>query len=410
MLVLSSVALFGGAAGQSDADQDDAFRLTTLSPPVGTNAREPSLSRFEDGRIVLSWTEETGDAPSVRMAVLDRDTWSPAHTIYSSEKIFVNWADFPSVVALSDGTLAAHWLHLNGPGDYQYDVNIAFSADEGKSWTPPTLPHEERSQREHGFASLIPDTDGGVTAIWLDGRNYDSQSGDDSFENSMQVRSRRIMPDGTMGPESLLDQRACTCCQTSAVRNAAGEIIAAYRDRTAAEIRDIAIVRLTETGWTPPKVIHEDGWEIAGCPVNGPAVDALGNDAVVLWFTGANDKAKVRIAFSQDGGATFNAPLPLDLGAAAGRVDVLLMGGGTALALWIEYLNGSETIVMCRISPEYGCLSPQALHIDQGIGSVGFPRMTRSEGGVAVAWTGSTELGAGTTIRMVDVAIKPPSR
>jgi hypothetical protein len=405
LLLLFCAAFLGSTARQSLAEESDLFRLTTLSPPVGANAREPSLTTFADGRIVLSWTEENGNTPAVRMAVLDRKTWSPARTVHSSKKIYVNWADFPSVVALSDGTLAAHWLNLNGPGDYQYDVNIAFSADEGQSWTQPILPHDDRSAREHGFVSLVPDENGGMTALWLDGRNYDSQSDDDSFENAMQVRARRITPDGTMGPETLLDQRACTCCQTSAARNAAGDVIAAYRDRTSAEIRDIAIVRMTKTGWTPPEIIHDDGWEIAGCPVNGPAVDALGNDAVVLWFTGAHDKAKVRIAFSQDGGKTFKAPLPLDLGAAAGRVDVLLMGDGTALALWMEYLNGSEAIVMCRVGSETGCRSPQALHINQGNGSVGFPRMTRTKGGAVVAWTGTADTGLGTTVRMVDVAI-----
>ena len=130
----------------------------------------------------------------------------------------------------------------------------------------------------------------------------------------MQVRARRIAPDGSMGPESLLDPRACTCCQTSAVRNEAGNIIAVYRDRTAEEIRDISVVRLVEEEWTDPETIYGDGWEIAGCPVNGPAIDALGTYAVVVWFTGANGEAKARIAFSRDGGASFEDPLQLDLG------------------------------------------------------------------------------------------------
>ena len=390
------------------AEDAPLFPVRPLVAPVGDHAREPSLSTLPDGRIVMSWTEGNN---AVRMALFDGTYWTEARTIHQSETLFVNWADFPSVVGLSDGTLAAHWLELNGPGSYQYDVKIAFSFDEGLNWTTPIIPHDDRSKREHGFVSLIPDDSAGLTALWLDGRAYDNQAADDSYENAMQVRARRIAPDGSMGPESLLDPRACTCCQTSAVRNEAGNIIAVYRDRTAEEIRDISVVRLVEEEWTDPETIYGDGWEIAGCPVNGPAIDALGTYAVVVWFTGANGEAKARIAFSRDGGASFEDPLQLDLGTPAGRVDVLQMGDGKALALWLEYANGGEAIVVCQVSPESGCTSPQALHINRGRESVGFPRITRSAAGVVVAWTGSAQGNlAGTTVVGVEVAIPSPAR
>lgn len=389
------------------ADNGTAFTIQSVTAPVGAQAREPSLSTLPDGRIVMSWTERDN---SVRMALFDGAGWSEARTIHQSAALFVNWADFPSVVALSDGTLAAHWLESNGPGSYQYGVKIAFSSDEGRSWTAPLIPHDDGSQREHGFVSLVPDATGGLTAIWLDGRAYDSAAEGDRFENAMQVRSRQIDPDGTMGPESLLDARACTCCQTSAVRIGTGDIIAVYRDRTAEEIRDISVVRLSDQGWSDPATVHDDGWEIAGCPVNGPAVDALGLDVSTVWFTGANNEAKVRIAFSGDGGAHFDDPLQLDLGAPGGRVDVVQMSDGTALALWMEYARNGEAIVLCRVSRDTGCTSPQALHINRGRESVGFPRLTRWAGGVYVAWTGSTDGADGnTTVRIVKVMVAPPT-
>ncbi|EDM30042.1 BNR repeat, putative [Roseovarius sp. TM1035] len=219
--------------------------MTDRAAPVGIGAREPSLATLPDGRIILSWTEEKGAEAKVRMAILDGSEWSDARTIHKSSKIYINWADFPSVMALSNGTLAVQWLELNGTSDYQYDVNIAFSLDEGKSWSVPLIPHDDRSQRQHGFVSLVPHQFGGLTALWLDGRKYESQTEGDSFENAMQLRSRQINSDGTMKPESLLDARACTCCQTSAARTGSGDMVAVYRHRTADEIRDISIVRST---------------------------------------------------------------------------------------------------------------------------------------------------------------------
>ena len=39
-------------------------------------------------------------------------------------RLFVNWADFPSLVVLDGGRLAAHWLQRNGSGTYAYGVRI----------------------------------------------------------------------------------------------------------------------------------------------------------------------------------------------------------------------------------------------------------------------------------------------
>lgn len=325
-------ALFASSTA-SYAEETGLFRLTDRGSPVGINAREPSLAPLSDGRVLLSWTEESGTEAEVRMAILNGSEWSDLRTINVSSKTYINWADFPSVVALAGGGLAAQWLELNGPGDYQYDVKIAFSKDEGRSWTDPIVPHDDRSQREHGFVSLVPDQFGGLTALWLDGREYDSQTEGESFENAMQLRARQINSDGTLNAESLLDVRTCTCCQTSAARTGSGDIVAVYRDRTADEIRDISVVRQTNGEWTEPATIYNDGWEIAGCPVNGPAIDTMGDRISVIWFTAAENEPKVRIAFSDDGGAQFDEPLRIDLGAAAGRVDVLQFADGSALAL-----------------------------------------------------------------------------
>lgn len=402
------LAAFFGSSTATHAEETGLFRLTDRAAPVGIGAREPSLATLPDGRIILSWTEEKGADSEVRMAILDGSEWSDARTIHKSSKIYINWADFPSVAVLADGGLAAQWLKLNGEGDYQYDVNIAFSKDEGRSWTEPLVPHDDRSQREHGFVSLVPDQFGGLTALWLDGREYDSQTEGENFENAMQLRARQINSDGTMKPESLLDARACTCCQTSAARTASGDIVVVYRDRTADEIRDISIVRSTGGDWTQPLTVHDDGWEIAGCPVNGPAVDTMDDKVSVIWFTAAGNKPEVYIAFSDDGGAQFDEPLRIDLGTVAGRVDVLQMPDGSALALWMEYVSGGEAIVLCHVSRNTGCAAHQALYVNRGAGSVGFPRMTRGNAGVFVAWTQPTGASdRSTTVRVVEVAMTP---
>src|SRR5690606_40682603 len=67
-----------------------------------------------------------------------------------------------------------------------------------------------------------------------------------------------------------------------------------YRDRTVDEIRDIHVARLEDGAWRTLPAVHADNWKIAGCPVNGPAIAATGNDAVVAWFSAANDRSEER--------------------------------------------------------------------------------------------------------------------
>lgn len=64
-------------------------------------------------------------------------------------------------------------------------------------------------------------------------------------------------------------------------------------------------MRATGNGWSEPAVIHEDAWQIHGCPVNGPAIAADGRRVAVAWFTAAEARAHVKAALSTDGGATF---------------------------------------------------------------------------------------------------------
>jgi hypothetical protein len=63
---------------------------------------------------------------------------------------------------LANGTLAAHWLQKSGPETYAYDVRLAYSTDDGRTWAPSFLPHHDGAKREHGFAALFQMPDAGL--------------------------------------------------------------------------------------------------------------------------------------------------------------------------------------------------------------------------------------------------------
>ena len=107
VFLAASLALSVGADAVF-AEQPLFSSAQELDLPASKGAREPTLSAMPDGRVLLSWTEPAGQGFAVRMAIGNGDGWSEPRTVVESSDLFVNWADFPSAIALPDGTLVAH--------------------------------------------------------------------------------------------------------------------------------------------------------------------------------------------------------------------------------------------------------------------------------------------------------------
>jgi hypothetical protein len=368
---------------------DQELVISASESPTNGDSREPELNATHDGRIILTWVEKIGDKRyALRTATRDSKGWGEGRTVSEGENWFVNWADFPSVIALQDGSLAAHWLVKSGAGTYAYNVNISRSKDGGKTWSKAIVPHRDNTQTEHGFVSLIPLPDGRLGAVWLDGRNMKNMKEGDEHapaSESMTLRYAAIDADGKLSDEAQLDERVCECCQTSAALTDEGPI-AVYRDRSQSEVRDIYFVR-QNGGWGSPQPVHADNWEINGCPVNGPSVNAEGRRVVVGWFTSAGDTPRVKVAFSQDAGTTFGNPIQVDDGETVGRVDALLLPDGSALVCWLSGNVEGGAIKVRRVQAD-GTLGPAAVIAKTDISrSSGFPRMARLGDEVHFAWT-----------------------
>jgi hypothetical protein len=169
--------------------------------------------------------------------------------------------------------------------------------------------------------------------------------------------------------------------------------LVAYRDRSADEIRDISYVRRDASGWTKPQALRADGWKINGCPVNGPQVDAIGNDVATAWFTAANEQQRVYVAFSNDGGATFGNAITVDDGKPAGRVDVVLLNARTALVTWLEQTAAGGEIRARRV-PRDGKAGASIKIADSGTArATGFARIARAGQDVWFTWTEQSATG-----------------
>lgn len=374
------------ACGPAGAPDAWLGAVTVLDSPAGTGSRYPHLAGG-NGQIAMSWLQALPDGGfALQHARWVDGAWGPAATVASGDDWFVNWADFPSVVPVNATTWAAHWLQQKPGSVYSYDVRIALSGDGGANWTAPMSPHDDGTPTEHGFVTLIAAGDA-MQAVWLDGRHTGGgHDHDGGAAGAMTVRSAIIGSDGRrVGNDVELDARACDCCQTDAALTAEGPVVV-YRDRSDREVRDIAVVRYSGGRWSEPVHVHDDGWEIDACPVNGPAVDARGQAVAVAWFT-APDVPRVRLAFSQDAGRTFGPPVEVASGDIAGRVDVVLLGDGHAIVSWLQpSADGAE--IRAQPFDRDGPAGPPVVIASSSVQRAsGFPQMVRAGGGLLFAWT-----------------------
>ena len=385
------VALIGCSAPPVDRP----LAVHEIASPAGPGSGEPNLAVAPDGRILLSWIEAAGDGGNtLRFSSLEGDgPWSAPRTIATGRDWFVNWADFPALAATTDGTMFAHWLAKSGPSTYAYDVRVSSSRDGGATWSSPIVPHRDRTQTEHGFVSMTPWSAGQLGMVWLDGRKTAGAAPSDHGHTAaeMSLVHTTLTGDGRLGPETVLDDRVCDCCQTDVAR-AGDAVVVVYRDRSEKEVRDISFVRYAGGRWSAPRPVAADNWEINGCPVNGPAVAAEGSTVAVAWFTAAGDKPIVKVAFSGDAGETFGAPIVVDDARPLGRVDVAMADGGTALVSWLAQGEaGAATLRMREFARDGARGDADTLAVTTSARSSGFPRIARSGGRLVVAWRDTAE-------------------
>lgn len=333
----------------------------------------------------MSWLEPDDSGMALRYSVTQGNAWSPPVTVARGDDWFINWADFPSVVAIDDSLWAAHWLQMAENGIYEYDVAVSLSRDSGQTWQAPVTPHTDGTLSEHGFVSLFPYGDG-VAALWLDGRETLNDGG-------MVLRSASIDENSQLQKEWLVDDLVCDCCQTDVAIGPEGPV-AVYRDRSPAEIRDIYVMRMVDGQWETGRPVADDGWQIDACPVNGPAIAASAGKVAVAWFTAAGNTALIKLAVSDDGARRFDTPIEIASDRPLGRVGVVLDDDGSAIVSWLRQGTGGDAQILARPVFADGKPGPTTTIASTGAGPLsGFPQIANRGDDVIIAWTASTDEG-----------------
>jgi hypothetical protein len=163
--------------------------------------------------------------------------------------------------------------------------------------------------------------------------------------------------------------------------------IVVYRDRSDKEVRDIYTARNLNGIWEEPKLLHDDGWVINGCPVNGPKAVSNSSNLAIAWFTVVNNKPEVKVSFSNNNGESFGKPIALNDSDAIGRVDVAFLNNSEIIVSYMEFDISGTYLRIKKISTAGEVSKPITISkIDGGRGS-GVPQLEILNNDIFIVWT-----------------------
>lgn len=362
-------------------------QVQRVDPPSLDQSGMPFLTDGQAGPVWLSWTDPLGDKThALRYSRWTGTQWSPPETVATGKNWFVNWGDFPSLTIQADGSMLAHWLtRAEGGGTYGYGIRVAKKAADASEWRQIFRVSLDEKEDYAGFLTFVP---GGKAAIYLSPPSPPGKAAPHGHEEGHRktVRFVSFRDNGAVETDRELDSDACSCCQTAIGRTRSG-LIAAYRDHLPGEIRDISVMRFENGTWTPPKLLHPDGWRINGCPTDGPAISADSSDVAITWLTRANDIPRIQVALSSDEGRTFRAPLRVDGGNPLGRPAIASFDKSNYVIVWLEKTSNSDAEIRLRRVTHDGRLLPSFTVAAAAAGrSTGFPKVAVTGEQILLAW------------------------
>lgn len=367
----------------------DPFRQVQHLP---LNTSVPCLTLGPDGEPILCYVRSDSGTHRLEHRAWNGQQWGEVRSIAEDSLMLVNWADRPQLAFGPNGTAFAHWLRIDERGDFAYSIQASRSQDQGKSWSAPEQPHQDSSIAEHGFAQWMP-FEGGAALAWLDGRDFDGHS--DPGSARMEVRSATWLNGEPWSEEIVLDSSACTCCPMATLPLGSSQYELVYRDRLQGEIRDFNRIEIDARSqeFRNLGALHTDGWEIAACPVNGASMCQNSERVLAVWYTAAQDEARIKMAWrmkGEKGEAAFQEPLELHQNPPLGRITCATDDQGHFYAIWLETNATGGVDWMGHHWDAHGTpINPTPVPLipasERRAG--GFPTAMGIEQGVLVAWT-----------------------
>ncbi|MBV8855395.1 MAG: exo-alpha-sialidase [Acidobacteria bacterium] len=386
------------------ADTATATVKATAAPAVrvsaeGAEAAEPAVATARDGTAYVAWVEHRGKEADVWLAHLDREgktSGTPVRVNPQAGQATAWRGDPPTLAVSPDGAVYVGWTARDEAAEHAATLYLSASLDGGQSFGPPSKVNDDARPGVHGMHSLAVGEGGRVFVAWLDERDIEPVAADPaSAPAHMHTESNRVVyfassADGgrTFSRNVKVAGEVCPCCKTSLAVGEDGRVYVAWRQVLPGNYRHIAVAASADGGrsFSPASIVSDDRWELAGCPVSGPALAAgAGGRLRVLWYTaGEAGRPGLYWAESNDGGRTFSPRAALAETGGRGTPVLLRGAGGGFKAVW-EGSDGATPVTMTAgLNVEGRPSEPSAL-----ISGGALPAAVESGGKLFVAYIGA---------------------
>ena len=362
---------------------------TTLGVPGRTNSTPWVAASYSF--VAVTWAASVNGKGDVFLAV-SRDsgrTFSAPVRVNSIEGDARISGEIAPRVALSqrsglpDPFITVTWNAKDGTTQ----IRTARSRDGGRTFAEEMNLQTKGAMGDRGWQASTLDSRGTLHTIWLDHRAMaaaktagDEHKGEHDGVAMAQRSGLYYAADGV--PERELSKGVCYCCKTAIATGPKGEIYAAWRHVFAGNMRDMGFTVSRDGGRTfaPLMRVNQDGWSIAGCPDDGPALAVDAKGAVhLVWPTVKDEQGVILYATSKDG-ASFTAPIRLPTlgGPKPSHPQIAIDKAGRVFVAWDEVKDGVRRAAIAPI----GSKSPEILDA-----STSYPVMAATDTALVAVWT-----------------------
>lgn len=361
--------------------------LHAATLPSFASSDAPRLQRARDGSIALTLVEHSGDGARLHLLKAGPTTWTSARVMPLAEGWIDHPNEVPELLEFAPQRAIALWSG-RATGSYDLLSSTLIADSDGARWTPPAVVHNDATDTEHGLSTLIALDENQALAIWLDGRGY---AASDTKTKHAALRSARVDSMGRVSARQVIDPKVCDCCPVVATMTQRGPIVV-YRDRNDDEVRDLSFAHFSSEQWSSPQPIARDGWQINGCPMNGPSVSHHAGHTAVAWYSAAGERPRVWLSRSQGAAMEFAKKIRIDDGHPLGHPALAQIDASTTAVIWLERSEARSelrlrTLRTLRTEKEPSTRNSTRVTLDPNADVEGMPQVLADGGRLIFAWT-----------------------
>ena len=292
----------------------------------------------------------------------------------------------PKIAIAQNGNIYVTWTQAL-PAPYSGYIWFSRSINGGKSFSQPSIVHQDRAEITHRFDALAVSPSGRVYVAWVDKRDLiAAKKAKQAYDGAAIYYAVSDDQGLSFGAEQKAVDSSCECCRIAMLANEKGDAVMMWRHLFDGGVRDHAMAKIGVNEKSTK--IHRASfgqWKINACPHHGPAL-AKGGDwgYHMAWFDGG-DKAGLFYA-RMDGDAWVSSPAKRfgDANSQAGH-PALISNGEQVWLAWKEMTDTASQVKLVK-SDDSGRSWDSPVVISQTKGKSDYPQLLLKDGQAYLAW------------------------